>query len=116
MSRNSKELRRPDIVTATSVSRNAKFQETLKLRARRRYSLTAMSTLAPSRLDTITIDAETNRIDVHVSAEELARRKSTYSESIGWHAAVIVRDVHGEDAVWVSYSTRTRRAMSTSSQ
>ena len=30
--------------------------------------------------DTITIDAETNRIDMHVSAEELARRKSTYKD------------------------------------
>ena len=28
--------------------------------------------------DTITIDAETNRIDVHVSAEELIRRKTAY--------------------------------------
>ncbi len=30
--------------------------------------------------DTITIDAETNRIDVHVSAEELTRRKSAYKD------------------------------------
>ena len=30
--------------------------------------------------DTITIDAETNRIDMHVSAEELTRRKSAYKD------------------------------------
>lgn len=30
--------------------------------------------------DTITIDAETNRIDVHVSADELARRKAAYKD------------------------------------
>lgn len=30
--------------------------------------------------DSITIDAETNRIDVHVSADELARRKATYKD------------------------------------